>query len=64
MSDTAFTPRTPLHEMSVEQLRFIAEDELEPPWRREIAEMLLGERKPDPESISDLALRVAPYSLH
>ena len=37
--------RTPLHEMSDEQLRFIVEDELAAPWRREIAETLLGERE-------------------
>ena len=49
--------------MSDEQLRFYAEDELVPPWKRGIAEMLLGEReaKNEPEGISDLAVRIAAY---
>jgi hypothetical protein len=36
--------RTPLHAMSDEQLRFYAEDELAPAWKREIVERILGER--------------------
>ena len=58
----AITPaRTPLHAMSSEQLRFIAEDELSPAWKREIAESLLGEREPGPEDVSDLSLRISAY---
>jgi hypothetical protein len=45
-ADVAIEPkRTPLSAMSDEQLQFIAEDELVPPWRRAIAAMLLAERR-------------------
>jgi len=53
--------RTPLHEMSDEQLRFYVEDELAPAWKRGIAEMLLGERTLETEQVSDLALRISAY---
>jgi hypothetical protein len=54
--------RTPLHEMETDQLRFMAEDELTPPWKREIVEMLLGERSnPEIEKVSTLVERISAY---
>jgi len=53
--------RTPLHAMSDEQLRFYAEDDLVPAWKRAIAEMLLAERSPATEEVSDLVKRIAAY---
>jgi hypothetical protein len=47
--------------MSDEQLRFYAEDDLVPAWKRAIAEMLLAERSPATEEVSDLVKRIAAY---
>jgi len=44
MGITQTPQRTPLHEMTSSQLAFIAEDDLAPQERREIAREILSER--------------------
>ena len=55
MSTPPTLSRTPLHEMSDEQLRFYAEDELAQAWKRGIAVMILREREVKAEDPSDLS---------
>lgn len=65
VTETQTPTRTPIYEMSNEQLLFIFNDEMSPPWKRDIAREILQERMVElDEQISACVAAIEAYGLN